>query len=78
MGYSNPIVGSYALQSVANEYFNDVNYISTFVEPTTSNNIITNDTILTQYSIKQGIKVFGKSKGCSMKRFAAVPRIQSC
>ena len=41
-------------------YVNAVNAISTFVEPTPTNNIITNETIPTQYIIKQGLKVFGK------------------
>ena len=59
MVYSNLIVGSHALHSVAKAYVNVVNAISTFVESTPPTNIITNGTILTQYSIKQGIKVFG-------------------
>ena len=43
-------------------YINIVNDISTFVEPNPLTNIITNKTIIPQYSIKQGIKVFGKKR----------------
>ena len=53
------IVGSHALHNVAKAYANVVNSIATFFEPTPQTNIITNDTILTQYSIKQGLKSFG-------------------
>ena len=58
MGSSNHIVGSHALHSAAKTYVRFVNAMSTFVEPTTPTNIITKETILTQYSMKQGIKVF--------------------
>ena len=60
MGSNNLIVGSNELHSVAKAYFNVVNDIATFVKPTPPTNIITNDTILMQYSINQGLKVFGK------------------
>ena len=60
MIYSNMIVYSYALQSVAKSYVIIVKDISTFFEPIPRTNIITNETILKQYSIRQGIKVFGK------------------
>ena len=60
MGWNNLIVGSYELHSVAKSYINVVNYIASFVKPTPPTYIITNNTILTQYSIKKGIKVFGK------------------
>ena len=60
MGWSNLIVGSLALHNVAKAYINAVNNITTFVEPNPPTNIITNENILTQYSIKQGIKVFDK------------------
>ena len=52
---SNTIVGYHALHNVANAYVNVVNAITTFVEPTPPTNITTNETILTQYIIKQGL-----------------------
>ena len=60
MGWNNFIVVSYALHNSDKAYINVVNDISTFFEPNLPTKIITNDTILTQYSIKQGLKVFGK------------------
>ena len=61
MGWNNPIVGSNELHSVAKAYVNAVNDIASFVKPTPPTNIITNDTILMQCSIKQGLEVFGLS-----------------
>ena len=60
MGWNNLIVGSNEIHSVAKAYVNVVNAVTSFVKPTPPTNIITNGTILTQYSIKQVIKVFGK------------------
>ena len=60
MGWSNLIVGYHDLHNVSKAYVNVVNTIATFVEPTTPNNIITKETILTQYSIKQGLIFFEK------------------
>ena len=60
MGWNNLIVGSHALHSVSKDYFNVVNDITTFVEPTSTTNIITNETILAWYSNKQVLKDFGK------------------
>ena len=60
MGFNNLIVGYHALHNVAKDYVNVVNYIAIFVEPTSQTNIIKNKTILTRYSIKQGLKIFGK------------------
>ena len=59
MGWKNLIFGSNELQSVAKSYINVVNAITSFVKPTPPTNTITNETTLTQYSIKQGLKVFG-------------------
>ena len=56
MVWSNLIFGSRTLHNVCKAYANFFNAISTFFEPTTPTNIITNDTILTQYIIKQVIK----------------------
>ena len=60
MGWKNLIFGSNELQSVAKYYINVVNAITSFVKPTPPTNIITKKTTLTKYSIKQGLKVFGK------------------
>ena len=68
MVWNKLIGGSHALLSVANPYVNVFNAIATFVEPTPPTNIIKNDTILTQYNIKEGIKVYGK------KFYAAVQK----
>ena len=60
MGRNHLIVGSHALQNITKYYVNIVNFISTFSDPNPPTNINTNETILTQYIIKQGLKVFGK------------------
>ena len=60
MGWNSLIVGSNKIHSVAKLYVSAVNYIANFVKPIPPTNIITNDIILIQYSIKQGIEVFGK------------------
>ena len=60
MVWNNIIIGSNELHSVAKSYVNVVNDIDFFIKPTPPTNIIANETILTQYSIKQVIKVFGK------------------
>ena len=53
MGWNNLIVGSNEIHSVAKSYINVVSAITYFVKPTPPTNIITNKTILNQYSIKQ-------------------------
>ena len=60
MEWKNIIVESNELHSVAKSYINVVNANDSFIKPTPPTDIITNKTILTQYSIKQGIKLFGK------------------
>ena len=60
MGWNNLIIGSNEINSVAKSYVNVINAITYFVKPTPPTNIITNEIILNQYSIKHGIKVFGK------------------
>ena len=67
MGWNNLIVGSHEINSVAKAYLNVINAITSFVKPTPPTNIIANETILTQYSINEGLKVFGK-KGKSAVR----------
>ena len=52
MGWNNLVVGSNEIHSVAKSYINVVNAITSFVKPTPPTNIITNETILTQYIIK--------------------------
>ena len=74
----NMIIGSHSLQNFSKAYVNIVIDITTFVEPTPPTNIITNDTILTQYIIKQGLKNFEKRRGCSTKIIATVSQPQSC
>ena len=59
MGWNNLVVGSNEIQIVAKAYINVVNAITFFVKPKPPTNIITNETILTQYSFKQGLTVIG-------------------
>ena len=61
MVWSNLILVARALHNVSKAYLNTVNAIATSVEPTPPRNIITNETIINQCSIKQGLKVFGKT-----------------
>ena len=68
MGWNNLIVGSNYLQNVAKAYSNVVNDVTTFVEPNSPTNIITNDTILIQYNIKQVLKVFGKKGEAAIQK----------
>ena len=66
MGQNNLIFGSNELHSVKKAYINVVNAIDSFVKLTPPTNIITNKTILTQYSINQGITVFGNKGEASV------------
>ena len=59
MGWNNLILGPDELHSVTKDYINDVNAINYFVKPKPTTDILTNKTILTQYIINQGLKVFG-------------------
>ena len=68
MGWSNLIVGSNELHSVAKSYVNAVNNISTFVKPMSPTKIITNENILMQYIIKQGIKVFVQKDEAALQK----------
>ena len=54
MGWRNVIVGS---RDLHNSYNNAVKSIAIFVGTTTPVNIITNDTIMAQYTINQGLQV---------------------
>ena len=67
MGWNNLIVDSNEIHSVAKSYVNVVNDITSFVKPTPPTNIITNETILTQYIIKQGLQVFKKGEAAVQK-----------
>ena len=49
-------------------YINVFNAINYFFKPTPPTNIITNETIMTQSSIKQGLKVFGKKFEASVQK----------
>ena len=60
MHWNKLIVGYHYIHNVTKDYVNVLNAIATFVYPTTSTSIITNETIPTQHSIKQGLKVFVK------------------
>ena len=51
--------GSNELHIVAKAYVNVVNVIDILFKPTPQTNIVTKDTVLTQYRINQGLKVFG-------------------
>ena len=68
MGRNNLIIGSNELHGVVKAYVNVVNYIDTFVKPTPPTNIITKKTILTQYRIMQGIKVFSKKGKAAVQK----------
>ena len=68
MGWNNLIVGSNEIYSVAKDYVNVVNAITSFVKPTPPTNIITNKTILNQYSIKKGLKVFGNKGEAAVRK----------
>ena len=52
MGCNNQVFGSRALHNVMKSNVNVLDAISTFFDPNTPTNIITNDIILKQYSIK--------------------------
>ena len=60
MVWNNRIFVSNELHCVAKDYVNVVYAIASIVKPTPPTNIITNDKILTQYSINQGLKVSEK------------------
>ena len=62
MVWINLIVGYNDLKNVAKEYVNIVNAIAKCFETTSPTNIITNDNILNQYSIKHGLKVKKKAR----------------
>ena len=68
MGWNNMIVGSNELHSVAKSYINVVNAITSSVKPTPPTNIVTNETILTQYIINQGLKVFGNKGEAAVQK----------
>ena len=68
MGWNNIIVGSNELYSVAKSYINVVNSITYFVKPKPPTNIITNDTILSHYSINKVLNVFGKKGEAAVRK----------
>ena len=68
MGWNNLIVGSNEIHNVAKAYVKVVNDITSFVKSTPPTNIITNETILTQYRIKQGLKVFVKKGEAAVQK----------
>ena len=68
MGWNNLIIGSNEIHSVSKAYVDVVNAIDTFFKTTPPTNIITNETILMQYSIKHGLKVFGKKGEAELRK----------
>ena len=68
MVWSNLTVGSHYIHNVSNSYDIVVNVIATFVEPTLTTNIATNDIIQTQYSIKRELKVFWKKGEAAVRK----------
>ena len=68
MGCNNLIVGAHALHNVTKANVNILNSISTFVDPNTPTNIITHYTFLNKYSIKQGLKGFGKKGEATLRK----------
>ena len=68
MVLNNIIVSFNELHSVLKAYVNVVNAIVNFVKPTPPTIIITNETIMTKYSIKQGIKVSGKKEEAAVRK----------
>ena len=60
IGWNNLIVSCNEIHSFAKAYVNVNNDITSFFKPTPPTNITTNKTILKQYIINQGLKVFGK------------------
>ena len=69
MGWSNLIFGALALHNVVMAHFNFVNAVANFVEPNTPTNIITDDTILKQYSINKGLQAFGDNGEASVQKY---------
>ena len=72
MGCIKLIVDAHYLQNVTKAYVNIVNAIAKFVETNPPSNIITHGTILTQYSIKQGLQVFEKKARLQFKKIGTV------
>ena len=68
MGWNNLIVGSNELHSAVKAYVNIVNDIVSIVKPTSPTNIIINETILTQYRIKQGIQILLKKVEAALRK----------
>ena len=52
-----------------NSYVNVVNDIAAFVETNPPTNTITSETILTQYIIRQGLKIFGKKGKAEVQKY---------
>ena len=68
MVWINLIVVSHALHNVVKAYVNYVTSIATFLKPTPPTNIITNYTILTHCTFKQGLKVFVKKGEAAVQK----------
>ena len=57
------MVGAQALQSALKYYVNVINATTSLNKPTPQPIVITNETILSQNRIKQGLKILGKYMG---------------
>ena len=68
MGWSNLIVGAHELHNFNMAYVNVINTIATFVEPTPPTKIIIDETILTQYIIKQGLQIFRQKVKAALRK----------
>ena len=68
MGWGNLIFGSRDLHNFDIAYVNVVNVITNFVESNKPTKIITNETILKQYSIKQGLQIFGQKLKAAVQK----------
>ena len=66
---SNLIDGARSLHNFSKSYANTVNDITIFIEPTTPTNIITNETILIQYSIKQVLNFLGGGIKSALQKY---------
>ena len=67
MGWTNLVVGAHEIHIVCKTYVNVVKTISKVFEPTSPTNIITNETILDQYSINKVLQISGKKANMKWK-----------
>ena len=68
MGWNYITLRSNELHIFSKSYVKVVNNVATFVKPAPPTIIVTNETILVQYSIKQGLKVFVKKGEAAVQK----------